>query len=249
MIDENLRNAFPSMDVKERDRVRTEFYRHFSDLVIETIRTLQISSKELNERFIVTNPELLSSPEFNGRDLVLLTAHYGNWEWGAMQMSQSCPSRDAFGIYLPLKNKFFDDLVRNSRGRFGTELISTRKVSVISREKRPRQAMFAFIADQNPSNLNKSIWVPFFGREVPVAKGPEKFATELHAPVLYGHVRKVRRGHYTLTYELLANDASLMEEGTLSRLFMKKAEEQIRKRPGLWLWSHKRWKHKRKSGL
>lgn len=241
---DNFSHAFPGRSKEEQKKFIRLFYKHFAELAVETIRTLNISLEELNSRVTVTNPELLNDPRWKDRSLILVTSHYSNWEWAALQIGRHSEHHKAYGIYLPLNNKFFDEVIRNSRKKFGTKLISTREVSkVVGRDAVP--GMFAFIADQNPSNRNKSEWIPFFGREVPVAKGPELFAKRMNAPVIYGHIEQIERGKFTITYELITDEPMSTADGEITRKYIQKVEEKIRKRPELWLWSHKRWKHKR----
>lgn len=245
VIEDNLRHAFPDYPEEKITDLRKKFYQHFCDIAVETIKTLTISKQALSARIAVTNPELLQSEEFKNRHTVIMAAHYANWEWAALQLSQHTPLKDVYGIYLPLKNKFFDQVIRKSRNRFGTRLVSTKDLPKLLASEIHRPSSFGFIADQNPSNLNKTLWVEFFGREVPVAKGAERYARYLDAIVVYGHVEKTGRGKYEITYELLTDNIREMQEGLLLVNFMKTVEGHIRRKPEHWLWSHKRWKHKK----
>lgn len=250
VVEENLANAFPELPGSQLREIRDSFYAHFCDLAVETIKTLSIGKDELSKRVRVRNPEVLWNNAYKDRNMILLTAHYGNWEWAALQLASHLPGKEVYGIYLPLNNRFFDNIIRKSRKKFGTRLISTKDLpKVLGSETGQKPSAFAFIADQNPSNLNKTGWVNFFGREVPVAKGPERYANKLDAVVFYGHIEKAGRGYYEITYELLTEKPRSLTEGLLLSEFMEKAETHIKENPAFWLWSHKRWKHKKKASL
>jgi len=58
-------------------------------------------------------------------------------------------------------------------------------------------------------------------------------------------LQRVKRGFYELTPELLFNDPTSTAEGEILETFTKRLEKDIIDDPVIWLWSHRRWKHKR----
>jgi KDO2-lipid IV(A) lauroyltransferase len=102
----------------------------------------------------------------------------------------------------------------------------------------------AFIADQTPSPAN-AYWMTFLNQDTAVFKGTETIARKLDYPVIYLSVIRERRGHYRIHGELLAEHPRDLPENALTELHTKRLEQDIIDHPETWLWSHRRWKHKR----
>ena len=83
-------------------------------------------------------------------------------------------------------------------------------------------------------------------QETAVFNGPEKIAKTFNYPVVYMHINRVKRGFYEVTPTLLFENPKSTDDTEITRVFNKKLEEDIMKQPATWLWSHKRWKHKKK---
>jgi KDO2-lipid IV(A) lauroyltransferase len=49
-------------------------------MFMEMIKTMTISSEEMNRRFVITNIELLNGYE-QKKSIMLLASHYASWEW------------------------------------------------------------------------------------------------------------------------------------------------------------------------
>jgi KDO2-lipid IV(A) lauroyltransferase len=101
-----------------------------------------------------------------------------------------------------------------------------------------------FIADQTPSPLN-AYWTNFLNQETPIFWGTEKIAYKLNFPIIYIRIARLKRGYYELQAEYLIKEPRLTEEGEISEIHTRKLESDIIAKPEFWLWSHRRWKHKR----
>ena len=75
--------------------------------------------------------------------------------------------------------------------------------------------------------------------------GTEKIAHKLGYPVIYIGLERSRRGHYAMRFEELVADPASTAEGEITRLHTQRLEADIRRLPAFWLWSHRRWKHRR----
>jgi KDO2-lipid IV(A) lauroyltransferase len=106
----------------------------------------------------------------------------------------------------------------------------------------------AFIADQTPQPDN-AYWTTFLNQDTPVFKGTEIIARKTGSPIVYASVRKIKRGYYELHAEMLLENPTNTPEGYISELHTKRLEQDITAHPETWLWSHKRWKHKRPASL
>ena len=118
VIQKNLSNAFPGKNLEEINEITKKFYRYLSELVVESIKGLSFSKKELQERFVYKNPEIFDSFFEQKKSVILLGSHYGNWEWGTLSFPLSVRHK-VVGIYKPLKNRKVDAYLNHLRVRWG----------------------------------------------------------------------------------------------------------------------------------
>ncbi|MBK9398920.1 MAG: hypothetical protein IPN55_17445, partial [Saprospiraceae bacterium] len=100
--------------------------------------------------------------------------HLNNWELFAVAIDDSIPHQTV-AIYSPLKNKFFDDKMRATRGKYGLEMVSTKKIIAHMAEVKDKLTATIFGVDQSPSNPYKSIWLNFLNQDTSVFYGAEKW--------------------------------------------------------------------------
>ena len=243
VVRENLRRSFPEKSAEELRTIERAFYRWFCDLVVETLKTLTISPAHVKERVSVSGEEVLKKHFDAGRSVILVMGHWGNWELGGARFSQ-LGLHQLFVIYHPLQNKWFDGLVHHMRTRLGNKLYAMNDTMKGMLRDRDKVTATAFIADQTPPP-DRAFWTTFLHQETPVFFGTEKIAQKLGYPVIYVGIERVRRGHYVMRFEELVANPERTTEGELSQLHTRRLESDIRRLPAFWLWSHRRWKHKR----
>ncbi len=241
----NLKKAFPEKTDKEIEKIARKTYKNLSDITIEGIKVFTMSTSSLLKRFKIKNSEILNTYQEKQKSVILLAAHYGNWEWGVIT-SPIQINQNLVGLYKPLANKYIDTYLRKSREREGTILASIYNTNYYFKKYVKKEVLFVMIADQSPSNLNKAIWVNFFGRETAFLHGPEKYAYEYNLPVFFIEVKRLKRGYYEYELQLLTDTPQLLEHGEITRRYAQMVEMEIRKKPENWLWSHRRWKHSKK---
>lgn len=240
----NLELTFPHLSSTERKTIERKFYIHLCDLFLEMIKTITISPKELDKRFVFKNVELMKTYEQKQKSIILMLPHYGNWEW-VIGLGQHLEFK-GFGIYKALKNKHFDKLFRDIRSRFNAELINTHHTTGSIRENQAKglYGIYLFLSDQTPLLREKLHWEPFMGIDVPIHMGAEVLARKLNMNILYLNVDKVKRGHYEATFSEITDDIKNEPKYKPTRMFLNKVEEQIKAVPEYYFWTHKRWKHK-----
>jgi KDO2-lipid IV(A) lauroyltransferase len=177
-----------------------------------------------------------------GKSIIIVMGHKGNWEWAGNTFSILC-KHQLYVIYHPLENKYFNRLVYNMRCRFGTKLIAMRDTYKDMLANKNELNATAFIADQ-AANPQGAHWMTFLNQDTPVFKGTEKIAQKIKYPVVYVSLKKVKRGYYEVYAEELRWSAD-RGENEITELHTRKLEQDIMEEPETWLWSHRRWKHKR----
>lgn len=240
----NLKNSFPDKSDIEINQIASDFYRHLSDVIVESLKSFSISNEEISKRMILQNPELLNKFYNEGRSLILAGGHYNNWEWIATSLDQQI-NHQAIAIYKTLNNKFFDEKMRSTRGRFGLRMISTRKVTEVFEEMKNDLIAVVFAIDQSPSPKSKSYRMRFLNQDTAVLFGTEKYAKQYNLPVLFGSIQKVKRGYYTFSFVEVTSEPSITAYGEITEKITRLLEEQIIREPQYWLWTHKRWKKSR----
>jgi KDO2-lipid IV(A) lauroyltransferase len=246
VVYENLKNSFPEKTHEELKKIEKQFYHYLVDLFLETLKTLTISKEEAIKRCKL-NPKAIAL--FNDlyaqkQSCILVMGHFGNWEWAGNTFSL-INKQQLYVIYHPLTNKHFDKLMYDMRTRFGSKLYAMKDTMRGMISNRNEINATAFIADQTPSPEN-AYWTTFLNQDTPVFWGTEKIAQKLNYPVVYVTINRVKRGYYEVNAEILVNEPKNTKEGEISELHTRKLEKDIKAQPEIWLWSHRRWKHKRK---
>lgn len=245
MVRNNLRNAFPEKDDLQISVLEKKFFRYFCDLFLETFKTLTISPRHMMKRCRIdqTALDLFDSLAGENKSFIIVMGHKGNWEWAGNSFSLA-GKHHLYVIYHPLSNRHFDRLMYRMRTRFGTGLITMKDTFKEMVKTREELNATAFIADQTPSPT-RAHWMQFLNQDTPVFLGVEKIAEKMEYPVVYVSVEKRKRGYYQVYAHLLASPPYTSGQGTITELHTRQLEADIIRQPETWLWSHRRWKHKR----
>lgn len=246
VVRRNLVNSFPEKTKEEIRSIEKKFYRHFCDFMMESIKQAHISKEEIMMRTELKNPEFLDKWKENGRSIIMMTGHYANWEWFATLNYRIAPLRLA-GIYRQLKNAEMERFFLNIRKSYGAIPIEKEKTlrELIKLRKENVQIMVAFVSDQTPSVQNIHYWSNFLNQETAMFSGAERIAKMVDYDVVYMDVERVSRGKYVAELKLITENPKDTAEFEITEKYTRLMEETIVREPQYWLWTHKRWKHKR----
>ena len=247
VIRQNITNSFPQKTSEEHQQIVKAFYKHLCDLVVESIKGFTISEEEVKKRMKVINPEYIDRFFDRGQSVILAGGHYNNWELFAVAIDAPIKHK-AVALYKPLSSKFFDKKMRSSRSRYGLEMIST-KASREEFEKTDCLRVIILGVDQFPGRSTNCYWSTFLNQDTAMIFGTEKYAKEYNYPVLFGHIKKVKRGHYSFEFAEAIEEPRETAYGDITKTINHLIEKDIVAQPEYWLWSHKRWKHKRPADL
>ncbi len=244
-VRENIILAFPNLSDKERLVIEKKSFHHLCDMFLEMSKTMTISREEMNKRFVFTNMQTYLDLEKKGKSIALLFAHYGSYEW-SISMNHHINFL-GFGIYKKIANKYFDKLVRDIRSKFKAQLITTKETKPTIEQNKINNILgvYGFVSDQTPRRSDAMHWYSFLGIDTPIHIGAETLAKRYNMNVVFLKVRKVKRGYYEATYEVLSEEVQLVPNYKISEDFMNRVEQQIYEAPEFYLWTHKRWKHKK----
>lgn len=249
VITENLKFAFPEKSETERNRIRNRFYRHFCDMFFESIKLYSISDNEMGKRVVIKGTDMANTLFNDGQSVIALALHHNNWEWTSFVQSKL--KHHILSIYNPIRgNNAMEKFLTHNREKWGSECIPVHKTArtVVERNIKGQLTGLWLAADQTPPSSSK-FWTVFLNRETPFFSGPEKIAASMNQPVFFQHTKKTGRGKYIIEYTLLFEHPKEVEQKDILLAYIRKAEEIIRQEPEYYLWSHRRWKHKRPEGV
>jgi Kdo2-lipid IVA lauroyltransferase/acyltransferase len=247
VVYENLRNSFPEKNESEIDTIARKFYKYFCSLFVEVIKLINISDKEYKQRVKYSNPEVFEELYKKGLNVIAATAHYCNWEW-LSGITDSSPYRN-MSLYKPLSNKYLEKVVTKMRTRFGADLVPMEQVArkMLSYKHDGILTASCFISDQTPISSHINYWTTFLNQDTPVFLGVEKLARSLKQAVVYLKMVQIKRGYYEFEIVKLYEDVSNVKDYQITEAHVRELEKQIIAQPEFWLWTHRRWKHKKPS--
>lgn len=250
VVRKNLAESFPDKSAAELRDIERRFYRNFADYIFETVKLLHITNKEMSRRMVFENIELVDRLLDEGRSIAVYFSHCGNWEWApSITLHTAFPpdSGAVYGqVYRPLRNRWFDTMMLRIRSRFGSHSYPKKTVlrDLIKEKRTGLPAMVGFMSDQKPSHGDTIHVVSFLNHPTAVITGTETLARRLDMAAIYWDMEKVSRGHYKITNRLISDRLADEPQYSITDRYAAMLEKTIMRDPAVWLWSHKRWKHK-----
>lgn len=249
VVADNIAGSFPEMDKKEQRKVIRQFYRHFADYIVETIKLPRMTEDEMRRRMEFVNIGIVDRLWDEGKSIAAYFSHCGNWEWGTSITLWTARPPETGGIfaqvYRPLRNSWFDRYFLHLRSRFHSRSFTKSSVfrELIRLQREPIPSITGFMSDQKPSINEPLHVVKFLNRPTAIITGTETVARKLGMAVVYMDMEKPRRGHYRVTMRLITENAALTPPMSVTDSYATMLQESIRRTPHIWLWTHKRWKH------
>ncbi len=243
-VAENLQFAFPEKSAVERKKIEKAFFHHLCDLMLESFKVMHLSKTQIDKRFVFLNLDMLNDYYRKNKSVVLISGHYGNWEW--MIGIDSFIKHKFLAIYKPLADERFNELIKSLREKYAGEgemVKMNDSYKEILKHQHEKQLIIAwFLGDQSPPK-DYPLWINFMNRDTPFYSGPEKIARKFGDAVVFMNISKVKRGHYEVEFIPLFDDPQSTVENEITKAHVKMLEDIIKKEPAYWLWSHRRWKH------
>lgn len=246
VVTENLRNSFPEKDEAELAEIKKEFYHQLCDNIVESAKLLHISDKEVDRRITVSGGELVDKAVAEGHPVILYLGHYGNWEWVPAIVRHFSGPEICAQVYKPLHDKTFDKVMLKLRSRFNPVSIPKNSVlrTLLKWRNEKKKFIVGFIADHRTNSDTPHNTTIFLNQETSLVAGGEEIGARINAAYLYLDVEKPSRGHYHFTFKEIEPKTDVPNY-PYTRRYMEMFEDTIRRRPGLWLWSHRRWPKKK----
>jgi KDO2-lipid IV(A) lauroyltransferase len=243
----NLKLAFPEKEEKELIRIRKKFFRHLIDFFIESIKTFTISEQEIRRRMTYKNLEVLEKVVASGKSIALVGPHQANWEW-LIGLPMQLDGIVCHAAYTRIKNKYFEKVVKKSRSKFGGVMYRTTDTirNIHRNYKNNQQSLYCLLSDQSPVLHKTHYWSEFMGIKVPIHTGAEMLAKRYDMAYVVWTSRRVKRGFYEIEFQLITDKPNDFPDYQLTDRFLEITEKTIREYPEVYLWSHRRFKHRDK---
>ena len=258
VVDHNLALCFPDKSDKERKAIRRGFYRHFGELVAETIwfggcrRPQRLRRRRLVE---IDNPGEVAALFDAAPGLVVMYSHLGNWEllggiasYNYTDTPMPFTEQNFCVVYLRQSSPTWDEILRENRvapllDREHFEgYIESRDILRYAFQHRDDKKVYNINTDQRPYALSRGVAeVDFLGQHTYTMTGAAALAHKLGLAVAYMSMRSDRRGHYRLRYIPICRDAAAQEPQQIMQQYYSLLEEDIRQQPEQYLWTHRRF--------
>ncbi|CAA0164396.1 Lipid A biosynthesis acyltransferase [Tenacibaculum maritimum] len=244
VVESNLRMAFPQKSNAEIKSLSKKFSRHFTDLIMESVKAFSMSEKSMRKRYVYKNISLINELAQKGKSIVLTGSHQANWEWSfglPMFAKLNC-----YGTYTKIQNPYFEKVIKSSRKKFGYDGTVTTlfNKSVNDRVKKNIQSLYILLSDQSPQVEKTKYWANFFNIKVPVHTGAEILAKKHNFVVVNMNITKKKRGYYEAEFQLITETPNKLKDFEITDRYLQITTQHITKQPEFYLWSHKRFKHK-----
>lgn len=240
----NLQIAYPKNSLSAIKKSAFRIYKSFAITLVELLYLPYMKRQEIIDAVECVNPELIIEKYNEGKGIILLSSHYGNWEFIAISVALQV--KIPFSVIVkPLRNTYVYDWINRARTKLGNEIvplgISIRKTYQTLKEKK----IVAMVADQR--GPREGVRVNFFGREVSVYTGPAALALKTGSPIIFGiPVRQKNYKYRTVLVEISRSDLPESDENKIKEISQRHTsylEKMIRENPEQWLWMHDRWKY------
>lgn len=243
VVRSNLKKAFPDKNEKELKWIEKRFYQHFCDITLEAFKSFKMSAAQMQKRMVFKNLEVLTQFEKENRSVIIMCGHYASWEW-MLSIGYHTQS-PGYGIYTPIMNQYFNELIIKIRKMHKGNLLSRYNAmkKIKNMHEKGKIIVYGFVSDQSPRPKPKTYWRSFLGVKVPVFVGAELIAKEFDFGVVYAKINRIKRGYYEASFELISDSPKKTRVNEITDSFTERLEQDIYCDPTQYLWTHNRFKH------
>lgn len=244
VVRKNLKKAFPNKSPEELKKIEKKYYQHLCDLFFEIMKTISFKKSLVAKHFeIVENQDLKDSYK-NAKDVIFLCGHFNNWELWASAMPYMIDHK-CVAVYKPLGNSYAEYKAKEVRERHGMKMVSMNESLKYMYRNQGEKSAYIFLADQSPSNMSKVRWNTFLNQDTPWMLGGTSIGKKLKMDFYFAYIEKTKRGKFKVHFKKISDADDSLKDFEVIDLYTQNLEAIITENPQYWLWSHKRWKHKK----
>lgn len=250
IVRKNLTESFPDKRLDEIIRIEKKFYHFFIDITLESCKLISISPEKIRQRMKFTNIGIANEMLTDGKSISVFLGHYGNWEWVSSMGLWLYKDAILAQVYHKLRNKPMDKIMKRLRERMGNTCVDMYKTVrfIANAAKTDKPCAIGFIADQSPKKREVKHFIRFLNHKIPVLTGTEKVTKHYGYKALFISMKRVKRGYYECELTSLHDNPESLPDFELTNLYYQRLEQEIRRHPEFYLWTHNRFKHAISSG-
>lgn len=239
----NLRRAYPGWSDIKIEEVARESFRHVGITLVEFfLRQPRITDAEVDAIVRFVGQEHYEEALACGKGVLLITAHYGNWELMGPRLHRAGYQVNA--VSRTADDPGLEQMIEAIRTRCGMRQIPREHAARQGLASLRRNEILAILLDQNTAS--GGVFVPFFGHPASTAVGPAVFALKTGAALVPTFcIREADGSHTMRAWPPIYPQSTGDRTADIQRItadVTQAIEAQIRERPDLWLWLHNRWK-------
>lgn len=241
---ENLDIAFPDKSKRQKEKIALANYRSVALTFIELMLMPKFNEKTIRENYIFEESSLLTGIQRQGSGMLVISAHFGNWEFVVAGLSLLLGSELSF-LVKPQRNTLVDEWVNRQRRRWGGKVVPLgASVKSAFKELLDKKAVLLAADQRGPKEGPR---VKMFGRDSAVFQGPAVLALKSDAPIVM--LIAVRQPDYRYRFEcteLNLDDLPEDKDDKIREINQRHTnilEQYCKQYPEQWFWMHKRWKY------
>ena len=238
---ENLARVYPTWSEDRRRELASEAYRHAARILIEFLHTRKYTDEEIGDRVRLVNAHLLAEAHAEGKGVLMLSGHFGNWEWLGRRVRVEGYRFAA--LYKEPKDENLAERLRATRAESGIVQIDYDDMRSAVKWLRGG-GVLGIIMDQEPRGDEGAI-APLFGQPTMTYTGPFRLAHRTGVPTLTVFSRRTGPQRYEAPlerFELSGRDDVDAAVADDAAAFNARLEAAIRRDPSHWLWQYRRWR-------
>jgi len=242
LITRNLAACFPNRSKQDLETIKKQSYQNLADIILESLSFFRFKKKQYVDMYQLENKALINAYFEENRSVIVVSPHIGNWE-GATSIDCQIDNQ-LIGLYKPIRNVYLDKRFKKRREKFGCVMESIKETALCFEKHKEKTCIYVMISDQSPSNLKKAYITNFLNRKTAFLKGPAKYAQKYNYPIITISIIRDenKRGRYLCKLGRLIDNPNTLDENEILETIAQFYEKEITVNPGLWLWSHNRWK-------
>ncbi len=242
LVKENLRRAFPEYDEKKISQISKEVYINFTFLWVEWLQSRRFTKEFAEDTCTVENFEIVAEALAQNKGLVGFSGHLGNFEWIARYVQHH--HRQVTGIMRRMHNKDINDFAVKFREDLGFGVIYTDGAFKKTLELLANGGVVGVAGDQDAHE--KGVFVDFFGIPSSTPVGAAMFHLRSGAPIIFLAGIREKWGKFRFVFEKVpVPENKEITDDNIYRIMQAVTtllEKYIRKYPGQYFWTHRRWK-------
>ncbi len=238
---ENLRASFPNLPASERKRIVRQVYRNLAACAIEEIDPARAAAIVAVDKQTEAKLAHLQQQHEQGRALLFVTGHYGNWE----VLAQFLTTRFENVSFLAKEqsNPYINKMITRLRSAMGGQVIPTNIAARLAPKVLKSGGILLLAADQDAGS--GGVMIKFLGRPAAYFRGWALFSYHYRVPVAFMFLRRESQGFTLEITDSVEPDLAADKDDEIKRflnLFSDHLAAAVTAHPEQWLWTHRRWK-------